>query len=247
MAKIHFILQGKGGVGKSMIASMLYQGLTELCREDGRPVIAYDTDPVNATLKGFEEFNVHGVEIMKGTDIDPRKFDDLLESLVTSPESGHVIVDNGASSFVALGSYLQENEVIPILTDRGHTVLFHSVVTGGQALGDTISGLEDLTQGFPDAPIAVWLNPYFGEIASPDGRPFEQFGVYTEYEKQIVAVLRLPDENKATYGRDIEDLFAKKWSFLKGAKAAGKIAEQQRLMRYWKKILALVNNPNIME
>lgn len=35
MAKIHFILQGKGGVGKSMIASMLYQGLTELCREDG--------------------------------------------------------------------------------------------------------------------------------------------------------------------------------------------------------------------
>ena len=44
MATIHFILQGKGGVGKSMIASMLYQALLHYEKE----VQAFDTDPVNS-------------------------------------------------------------------------------------------------------------------------------------------------------------------------------------------------------
>ena len=51
MATIHFILQGKGGVGKSMIAVMLCQAL----RHFGKEVIAFDTDPVNATLAGFKD------------------------------------------------------------------------------------------------------------------------------------------------------------------------------------------------
>lgn len=45
MATVHFIQQGKGGVGKSMIASILYQVLRLL----GKKVAAFDTDPVNAT------------------------------------------------------------------------------------------------------------------------------------------------------------------------------------------------------
>ena len=43
MAKIHFVLQGKGGVGKSMIAAVLAQYLTE---HDRQPM-CIDTDPVN--------------------------------------------------------------------------------------------------------------------------------------------------------------------------------------------------------
>ena len=42
MATVHFIQQGKGGVGKSMIASILYQVLLLL----GKKVAAFDTDPV---------------------------------------------------------------------------------------------------------------------------------------------------------------------------------------------------------
>ena len=54
MATIHFIQQGKGGVGKSMIAVILYQVLGHL----GKEIMAFDTDPVNSTLAGFREFAV---------------------------------------------------------------------------------------------------------------------------------------------------------------------------------------------
>ena len=74
MAVIHFIQQGKGGVGKSMIASFLYQALLHF----GKEVAAFDTDPVNATLAGFKEFSVRRKVIIKDGNIDPRAFDSLM-------------------------------------------------------------------------------------------------------------------------------------------------------------------------
>ena len=242
MATIHFILQGKGGVGKSMVASFLYQSL----RHFGKDVIAYDTDPVNATLAAFKEFNVTTLAIMRDGNIDARKFDALLEALVTAPEGSHVIVDNGASSFIALGAYLQENDVLSLLADAGHTVFFHSIITGGQALGDTIQGLARMALGFPTSPIVVWLNPFFGEIAI-DGKGFEDFKIYKDYSSQFHALIELPLGNKALIGKDLEELFAKRQSFEAGINGSStSIAVKARLRRYWNQILSCVEQADIL-
>lgn len=241
MATIHFILQGKGGVGKSMVASFLYQSVRHL----GKEVVAYDTDPVNATLASFKEFNVKTLAIMNDDNIDARKFDVLLEALVTAPEGSHVIVDNGASSFIALGAYLQENDVLSLLADAGHTVFFHSIVTGGQALGDTIQGLVQLVRGFPDSSLVVWLNPFFGEIAI-DGMSFEDFKIYKDHSQQFHALIRLPEGNKALIGKDLEELFAKRQSFEAGINgSATSIAVKARLRRYWNQILSCVEQADL--
>ncbi|SDF34284.1 nucleotide-binding protein [Desulfovibrio legallii] len=241
MATIHFILQGKGGVGKSMIAVMLYQAL----RHFGKDVLAYDTDPVNATLASFKEFSVTSLDVMKDGNIEPRKFDVLLEALVTAPEEAHVIVDNGASSFIALGAYLQENDVLALLEEAGHTVFFHSIVTGGQALGDTLHGLSRMCVGFPDSPIVVWLNPYFGDIAV-DGKGFEEFKIYENHSRQFHALVVLPQGNKALIGKDLEELFAKRQSFEAGINASStSIAVKARLRRYWNQILSCVEQAGI--
>lgn len=240
MATIHFILQGKGGVGKSMIASMLYQALLHYEKE----VQAFDTDPVNATLDRYTEFNVTKIDIMKNGDIDPRQFDTLFEGLMNAPAESHVIVDNGASSFVALGAYLQQNDVLPTLLEEGHKVYFHSVVTGGQAIVDTVDGLAELADGFPESPVVVWLNPFFGEI-SLDGKEFEEFKVYKNHEDQIHALIYLPDVPKATYGKDLEELFAKRQSFNAGISTAG-IAVKSRLRRYWAQILEKIQSADIL-
>ena len=50
--KIHMVLQGKGGVGKSFIAALMAQFL----QDRGRDPVCIDTDPVNATFAGY--FNV---------------------------------------------------------------------------------------------------------------------------------------------------------------------------------------------
>lgn len=235
MATIHFIQQGKGGVGKSVIASLLYQVLAHL----GRNVVAFDTDPVNATLMGYKEFNVVQVDIIKEGQIAERAFDQLLEALCKLPENAHAVVDNGASSFLALGNYIKDIQLIQILREKGHQVFFHTVVTGGQAISDTLSGLKVLAEGFPGSPIVVWLNPFFGEIRM-DGLKFEEFKIYQEFHEQFFAIMQLPHVNKDTMGKDLEELFAKRQSFVDGINSSQYIAVRSRLQRYWRQIQEMI-------
>ncbi|MGX7949500.1 nucleotide-binding protein [Oleidesulfovibrio alaskensis] len=241
MATVHFIQQGKGGVGKSMIASMLYQVFRLLEKE----VVAFDTDPVNATLAGFKEFEVTRLDILKNGDIDPRQFDALIDAIMEQGAETHIIVDNGASSFLALNSYIKENNIIGILEESGHAVFFHSVITGGQAIGDTVLGLRSLALGFPATPIVVWLNPYFGEIVM-DGKSFEEFKVYQEFSEQFHAIIAIPQGNKATIGKDLETLFAKRQSFETAINSGQSIVVRSRLQRYRNELVAGIEQAGIV-
>ena len=111
MSKIHIILQGKGGVGKSLIAAVLAQYKAS---RDQNP-LCIDTDPVNATFNGFRALNVQRLRIMEGDEINSRKFDALVELI--APSTDDVIIDNGASSFVPLSHYLLSNQVPALLKD----------------------------------------------------------------------------------------------------------------------------------
>jgi CO dehydrogenase nickel-insertion accessory protein CooC1 len=51
MAKIHMVLQGKGGVGKSMIAATV---IAQYKASKGQQPLCIDTDPVNATFEGLQ-------------------------------------------------------------------------------------------------------------------------------------------------------------------------------------------------
>ena len=241
MATVHFIQQGKGGVGKSMIAAILYQILGHL----GQKIAAFDTDPVNATLAGFKEFQVTCLDILKDGDIDPRQFDILIDSIMEQEPETHVIVDNGASSFLALNGYIKENNILGILQKAGHTVFFHSVITGGQAIADTVLGLRSLALGFPTNPIIVWLNPYFGEIVM-DGRPFEDFKVYHEFSGQFHAVITIPQGNRATIGKDLETLYAKRQSFENAINSGQSIVVRSRLQRYRDELVDIISNAAIL-
>lgn len=235
MATVHFIQQGKGGVGKSMIASMLYQVLGHL----GKSVIAFDTDPENATLASYKEFSVSRLNIMKGDNIDKRAFDSLFDEIFAMPEEAHVVIDNGASSFIALGSYIKENTALTVLQENGHAVYLHTVVTGGQAITETVSGLKKLAINFPETPLIVWLNPYFGEI-SMDGKPFEEFKVYKDHSSQFSALIKIPEADENTLGRDLAELFAKRMSFEAGINSSKGIMVRARLKRYWDKVVDLI-------
>ena len=242
MAVIHLIQQGKGGVGKSMIASFLYQALLHF----GKKVAAFDTDPVNATLAGFNEFSVHRKVIIKDGNIDPRAFDDLMDSINDLSPDSHAIVDNGASSFVALSAYLLENEIIPLFQGNGHTIYLHTIITGGQAIGDTVTGLKTLAGNFPSASIIVWLNGYFGAIAM-DGKRFEEFKVYQEFGEQFQAIIPLPEGNRATIGKDLEDMLSKRQSFTTAMNACQSIIVRSRLLRYWNTLLSAIEAAQIKE
>ncbi len=143
MADIHFMLQGKGGVGKSFISAMLYQWKTA----QGEIPLCVDTDPVNHSLAGFKKLNVVALDILTDQKINPRQFDLLVEQI--SKTTTDIIVDNGASSFVPLCNYMLSNEVPDIIKRLNHRVIVHTVISGGFAMLDTINGFNALISQFP--------------------------------------------------------------------------------------------------
>lgn len=228
MATVHLFLTGKGGVGKSFSASLFYQFLLK----KQASVLAYDTDPVNSTFAGYKEFAVTNLQIMDGDDIDPGAFDRLVNEICDAESEGQIVIDNGASCFVSLCSYLKGNGALAILQGAGHEVLIHTIVTGGQAMGETLSELKALTKNFPDVPIIVWLNPYFGEI-SMDGQKFQEFKFYQEASASIRAIIEIPHLKQALFSKDLENLLAKKMSFDAGVNSSMPIMTRSRLKAIW--------------
>ena len=95
-----------------------------------------------------------------------------------------------------------------------------------------------------DRPIVVWLNPYFGEIRMDD-RSFEVFKVYQEFSGQFHAVITIPQGNKATLGKDLEMLFAKRQSFATAINSSQSIVMRSRLSRYWNELVSVVEQAAI--
>ena len=58
---IHLSLQGKGGVGKSLTASILAQYLISR----GMAVRCVDTDPVNRTLTQYKRLDVQPLKLLR--------------------------------------------------------------------------------------------------------------------------------------------------------------------------------------
>lgn len=206
MANVHLTLQGKGGVGKSMIAAVIAQ----YKKEKGSRVVCIDTDPVNATFEGFESLDVKRLEIMDRDEINSRNFDTLIEWIATEPADDFVI-DNGASSFVPLSSYLISNGVPDMLADMGHKVIVHIAVTGGQAYEDTVNGFAAIVSQYPEsARFVVWLNPYWGPVQSSEGVPFEKDPEYKAALKsargQVLGFVVIENMKKDLAGRDFGEM-----------------------------------------
>ncbi|PSL90776.1 AAA family ATPase [Pseudomonas sp. R9.37] len=225
MAKIHVMLQGKGGVGKSKGCADMAQFYAFKNRE----VRCIDTDPVNATFAGYKALNVERLELMNAQkQINPRNFDDLIQTISTT--QCDIIIDNGASSFVPLSHYLISNQVPALIKEMGHELIIHTVVTGGQSLIDTLSGLGQLVSQFPqEADFFVWLNPFWGPIEY-EGKPFEKMKAYIENKARINAIINIPNLDPDTFGQDLSKMLQDRQTFEEAlADASLTVMNRQRL------------------
>ena len=241
MAKIHITMQGKGGVGKSFVSATTAQ----YKHNKGQSSLCIDTDPINATFHGFKSLNVERLNIMEGDEINPRYFDALIEKIANTQYD--VIIDNGASSFVPLSHYLITNQVPTLLKDMGHELIIHTVITGGQALLDTINGFAQLVNQFPeDVRYVVWLNPYWGKIES-EGKSFEQLRVYKETKDRIAAIINIPDLKEETFGHDLSNMLQQKITFNEAIDSPERnIMTRQRLKLIRDQLFSQIDNAMVI-
>lgn len=235
MADIHITLQGKGGVGKSVICSLLTQNL----REAGKTVLPIDSDPVNASFTGYKALGAQYIDLIDGKDINPRKFDGLMEMIFNS-DSECIVIDNGASSFISMASYMKSNQVVELLTSMGHNVYIHTVVTGGQSQRDTLIGFKELAESFgpSEAKLIVWINNFWGPIEK-DGKSFEQMKVYKDNVKIVHGIVDIPQLDEKTFGEDMGKMLTNHLTFAEATDRENTKFEtmaKQRLKMTWKNL-----------
>jgi hypothetical protein len=225
MNTVHFILQGKGGIGKSLVSSYLAQYL----QGSGEPLLCLDTDPINATFSAIRALEVKQVAIM-GEDnlINIRSFDDMVEQILDADAS--VVVDNGAASFTPLSTYLFENEVFETLQAENRTVVVHVVIVGGQALENTLSDFKNLAEQLPEGiEVVIWLNEHFGPVTA-NNKTFEEMKAYQDNRDRVSALIYLPKRSDMTYGKDLSMMLADKLTFDEAlASADYRVMSKQRL------------------
>ena len=221
--KVHLVLQGKGGVGKSYIASLLAQ----YHQHQHRPLVCLDTDPVNATFTSYEAYRARRIELMAGSTLEERGFDKMLEAIVE--EDSNFVIDNGAASFIPLTNYLIENDAIRLIAASNKQVVVHTVITGNQAMLDTVRGLDGLCKDLPtEAEVVVWLNEFFG-LVEMDGKSFEELTVYAKHRHRIGSVIRLARQTSSTFATDVSMMLERKLTFADAVKSAdfGLMAKQR--------------------
>lgn len=185
MNSVHFIMQGKGGVGKSFVAMLLAQYFMN----KGSALVCADTDPVNATFTQYKSLNVAHVDIAKNGRVMQEMFDPLIEKIATT--DADFIIDNGAATFLPLTNYMANNDIFDLLAENGKKVFVHNVITAGQAKSDTLNGFEQLASKVNgSAKIVVWENEYWGPI-DVDGYPLSALKIFKQNRDKIAGTVKI--------------------------------------------------------
>jgi hypothetical protein len=221
--QVHLVLQGKGGVGKSMISAILGQYF----QHTKAPPHCFDTDPVNATFAQYQALGAEHINVLRRGAIHDKRFDELFEKICQI--EGVCIVDTGATTFVPLWNYILENDILSFLAGQSRRVFVHSVVVGGQAMTDTLNGFKRLAETTTEKNVIVWLNEYFGEI-SKDGKSFEQFRVAEEQAHKLLGTVLIRERNPNTYGDDMRQMLSQRLTFEEAIRIAEfSLVSKQRL------------------
>ncbi len=236
----HLVLQGKGGVGKSLKAGALGQyfnhhGYDTLCR---------DTDPVNSTFYRMTGLNVELVPIAEGGSVVQRLFDPLFEDILETDRVS--VVDNGASTFLPMLKFITSNYILQTMQDAGKQPYIHTVVTGGQAKDDTVTGLlsliDMLRQTGSNTKIVVWQNEFWG-IPEFNGKPLDQMPWFSDNGDLIQGLVSIKDRNSDAYATDMRLVTEKHmtWMEVKASSEFGTLAKS-RIGRVYSDIFSELDN-----
>jgi hypothetical protein len=248
-------VQGKGGVGKSLVASLLAQYIRDGLAKKGRPadlLRCYDTDPVNQSFAAIPSLNAEQINITEddGLQVDEMRFDTLLEKLFGQPDVGIAVIDNGASCFLSLCNYLKTGNVFDILqSGYKHRGYLHTVVIGGTAFQDTVRGLDSLCRNFPGVPVILWKNLFYGPLEGKkeqdgEGRivRLEESHVWQSVKKTVEGVITIPHAPPQTTGKDLSALYSRNATFHDAVNDPSlPLMTRHRLYQYRNQVMVAIN------
>ena len=234
---INNVLTSKGGVGKSLICTIL------ACYFEDRAqrILNLDLDANQPTFSRYRGLDVQRVEVTRNGKVDSGLFDYALETIygpnvregLPRTDIDQVIVDSGAGSYLPFVQYMRRENVMENFADLGYCHSLHVVIVGGQAMDDCVLSLNQLATHFgAGSKIVVWLNSYFDNLPWSGINEFYESRVYRKYEQLIHGVVEMPDLDPETEGRAFAR-FSKANQTFAEALSSGDLsyADSKRLLR----------------
>jgi hypothetical protein len=232
---VNIVLQGKGGVGKTLVATLIAQ----YHLENGVLVACYDTDPVNATFAAFKGLDAKVVPILKGRVLNVEPIDKLMNDVIIS--AGSSVIDNGAASFVPFSDYLLKSGIPDLAQAKGCRVVIHVVLAGGPNINDTMKGFISILDAFPPSvSLVVWINEFFGPFEI-NGMALEQLPVFQKNKSRILGVVYLRQLDPELEGFSLRQMLARRLTFTEALTNEDlDIVTQSRLMAVRRNIFAQI-------
>lgn len=201
---IHFVLQGKGGVGKTLIAMIL----ARYFKRNQQKVERWDLDPVCRSwsrMTGARPIPYSHHAFGRGAE-------KLNASLDEAIKNGSInVVDVGPSMFEEVLWYLQSLEPIRFFSELKVKIMFHVVLAGGEVLDDTLRGLRLVRSIFPDDYIVAWHNEWFGSSATSTAFPQHRQVRLPRLERWVKEKVILLDEAGEQEDSFSNGLYEGKW------------------------------------
>lgn len=204
MKKIHVVIGGKGGCGKTHVSCVITQYLQAKYKNQ---VDVFDTDQVNPNLYEYAELAVEHISLLdSNNNFNNRKFDDLFEKLINS-EKKHIVVDTGSNTYMPLLEYAKSINLFQQLEDFDCEIIFHLILGGGDMYETTLAGIESVLGAFKVKSV-IWLNEHFGAIEN-----FETASVFQAKNPSnafVIGAMLLPKYDKDTFGEDLKVMSTKR-------------------------------------
>ena len=200
----HFIMQSKGGAGKSVCSTILAQYLND--KTEGN-LSLIDTDPSNKTLGSYEGLSVQMVDVIgKDKVVDQSKFDDFINNFIENDKA--MVVDTGSGDFLAINNYIYDNAIPDVFEEMGKQLVIHCPINYGQASIETIKCLTKLIENYPNVPIVVWENEFFGR-----GEKELSDTKLIKTNKNIICVVKIAKKNADTDEKDFSKMLENAMTF----------------------------------
>lgn len=187
---VHLVLQKKGGIGKTLVASWIAEHL----RLSGNDALILDADPSQKTLAKIKALNVTPISILTKNEageivLDTPRMDDVFSRMLETEDS--VVLDCGGSGYERVTSYLLANEMIQTLTEVRRVVV-HCIVVGSRDYADTAEAMMKIVKEFPEnVEKVIWINPHFGPLEF-NGQSFEESAFVRKHRESLAGIVYMP-------------------------------------------------------
>ena len=220
MAKIHLIGGEKGGVGKSMVARLVAQYLSD----HSIPFLGFDSDRSHGALLRFYAGYASPVLVDRYDSLDA-----IVEAAAEQPER-RILVDLAAQTQQSLTTWMDESQLLGLAPELGLQIRYWHVMDNGK---DSVDLLKQLLDRYEQRLSYVIVQNQLRGDDFPILRQSGQLERAQGWGAQVVTVKRLQDATVTKIDANSSSFWAAAQSDDKSGARLG-LLERQRL-RSWLK------------